>query len=452
MQSQYNMRSPAVKRLMKEAQELSQPTEQYHVQPLDDNLFEWHFTIRGPADSDFDGGIYHGRIILPPDYPMKPPSIILLTPNGRFEIFKKICLSISGHHPESWQPSWSIRTALLAIIGFMPTHGAGAIGSLDYTPEERKVLAKKSQDWKCQNCGAIGHILPPVTQASEKTTQEAKELATQIDFQGEKVKNSDTSADTSKESSETSFANQGTKTSVLSTTPTTASETSTPTTPNAQLTQFPWNAFMAGAPPQMMPPYGLPFPMQYPPGNPNQMVPRFPLPCYAPMFPPQMYPGYNLTNNSGWLPQQPTLNIPPESPKTSASTVISTNSTNTTTSHTTSSSSQLASTNTTTVTSTSTVTTSSPTPSSPPTTRPPPTSTNTDPQTTSTDGPRRRTGASPPPQINPTIRQAFQSANLPPQRSDGKLSLVLIIILICAIGLLVFRRLYLSFEWNLLFR
>lgn len=44
-----------------------------------DNLFEWHFTLRGPEDSDFDGGIYHGRIVLPPDYPMKPPSIILLT-------------------------------------------------------------------------------------------------------------------------------------------------------------------------------------------------------------------------------------------------------------------------------------------------------------------------------------------------------------------------------------
>lgn len=46
---------------------------------LQDNLFEWHFSVRGPPDSDFDGGIYHGRIVLPPEYPMKPPSIILLT-------------------------------------------------------------------------------------------------------------------------------------------------------------------------------------------------------------------------------------------------------------------------------------------------------------------------------------------------------------------------------------
>ena len=37
----------------------------------------------------------------------------------------------------------TVRTVLMAIIGFMPTQGAGAIGSLDYTPQERKVLAKK---------------------------------------------------------------------------------------------------------------------------------------------------------------------------------------------------------------------------------------------------------------------------------------------------------------------
>ena len=69
----------AVKRLMREAQELAEPTYDYFAQPLSDNLFEWHFTVRGPAETEFDGGIYHGRIVLPPDYPMKPPNIIVLT-------------------------------------------------------------------------------------------------------------------------------------------------------------------------------------------------------------------------------------------------------------------------------------------------------------------------------------------------------------------------------------
>ncbi|CAG13478.1 unnamed protein product, partial [Tetraodon nigroviridis] len=49
--------------------------------------------------------------------------------------------------------SLPVRTALIAIIGFMPTKGEGAIGSLDYTPEERKALAKRSQDFTCEACG-----------------------------------------------------------------------------------------------------------------------------------------------------------------------------------------------------------------------------------------------------------------------------------------------------------
>lgn len=43
------------------------------------NMFDWHFTLRGPRDTEFEGGIYHGRILLPSDYPFKPPNIILLT-------------------------------------------------------------------------------------------------------------------------------------------------------------------------------------------------------------------------------------------------------------------------------------------------------------------------------------------------------------------------------------
>ncbi|XP_053300812.1 ubiquitin-conjugating enzyme E2 J1 isoform X2 [Pleuronectes platessa] len=188
MENRYNLKSPAVKRLMKEAAELRDPTEHYHAQPLDDNLFEWHFSVRGPPDSDFDGGVYHGRIVLPPEYPMKPPSIILLTPNGRFEVGKKICLSISGHHPETWQPSWSIRTALIAIIGFMPTKGEGAIGSLDYTPEERRALAKKSQDFCCETCGcSMRSALLALTPNSHPSAEDhkAKELAQQINFKAE---------------------------------------------------------------------------------------------------------------------------------------------------------------------------------------------------------------------------------------------------------------------------
>ncbi|XP_046655308.1 ubiquitin-conjugating enzyme E2 J1-like [Daphnia pulicaria] len=189
MENKYNMKSPAVKRLMREAQELSQPTAEYFAQPVEDNLFEWHFSVRGPADSDFEGGVYHGRISLPPEYPLKPPSIMLLTPNGRFEVNRKICLSISGHHPESWLPSWSIRTALLAIIGFMPSPGMGAIASLDYTQEERQRLAKKSLEFVCPECGKILNLLQEpsqlTTNENEAVQAEAREIAAQVTMKGE---------------------------------------------------------------------------------------------------------------------------------------------------------------------------------------------------------------------------------------------------------------------------
>ncbi|XP_071552477.1 ubiquitin-conjugating enzyme E2 J1-like [Panulirus ornatus] len=176
MEASYNSRCPAVKRLFREAKELHEAAEEYFAQPLDDNLFEWHFTVRGPADSEFDGGVYHGRIIMPADYPMKPPNIIFLTPNGRFETSKKICLSISGHHPETWQPSWSIRTALLAIIGFMPTPANGTIGSLDYTASERAKLAKKSLEYQCPQCGCVSALLKERTSDNKELQEEAREV------------------------------------------------------------------------------------------------------------------------------------------------------------------------------------------------------------------------------------------------------------------------------------
>ncbi|KAH0946621.1 hypothetical protein HN011_000503 [Eciton burchellii] len=177
-EGKYNAKSPAVKRLMREAQELHEATEEYFASPLEDNLFEWHFTVQGPPSTDFEGGVYHGRILLPPEYPMKPPNIILLTPNGRFEINKKICLSISGHHPETWQPSWSIRTALLALIAFMPTPGSGTIGALDYSKEERKKLAEKSLNWKCDTCGKVVDLLSKNSVKKPITEEEQSMLET----------------------------------------------------------------------------------------------------------------------------------------------------------------------------------------------------------------------------------------------------------------------------------
>jgi len=124
----------------------SNPSDDFMSMPLEEDIFEWQFAILGPRGTEFEGGIYHGRIQLPAEYPFKPPSFMMLTPSGRFETQTKICLSISNYHPEHWQPSWSVRTALVALIAFMPTNPGGALGSLDYKKADRHALAIKSRD------------------------------------------------------------------------------------------------------------------------------------------------------------------------------------------------------------------------------------------------------------------------------------------------------------------
>ncbi len=152
----YNPKLPGVRRIMREAFELRESTYQYYAQPLEENIYEWHFTIRGPDETDFQGGVYHGRIMLPNDYPMKPPNFIFLTANGRFDTNRKICLNISGFHPESWQPCWSIRTVLLAIISYLPVPYDGSVGSVNYPSAERKKLAITSRDFSCDTCACGG--------------------------------------------------------------------------------------------------------------------------------------------------------------------------------------------------------------------------------------------------------------------------------------------------------
>ncbi|KAK3078831.1 hypothetical protein LTS18_006514 [Coniosporium uncinatum] len=151
----FNTKSPTVKRIMKEASELANnASTDFHAEPLEDNLFEWHFTLKGPpAPSSFAGGIYHGRIVLPPTYPLRPPSFRFMTPSGRFEANREICLSISGFHEETWQPAWGIRTALVAIRSFMDTDAKGQVGGLESTEAVRKRMAVESVGYRCASCG-----------------------------------------------------------------------------------------------------------------------------------------------------------------------------------------------------------------------------------------------------------------------------------------------------------
>ncbi len=72
------------KRLMKEYKTLqTSPPPFITARPKENNLLECHYVISGPPDSPYSGGQYHGVLLFPTDYPFKPPSIKMFTPNGK---------------------------------------------------------------------------------------------------------------------------------------------------------------------------------------------------------------------------------------------------------------------------------------------------------------------------------------------------------------------------------
>ncbi|EPT05892.1 hypothetical protein FOMPIDRAFT_96587 [Fomitopsis schrenkii] len=159
-----NKNNSAVKRIMQEARELANdPCTDYSAAPLEDDIFEWHCTLRGPSGTEFEGGLYHFRILLPAEYPFRPPSIMMLTPNGRFELNTKICISFTNYHEELWQPAWGVRTAIVGLQGMFPLKGTAAVGvgALEYPVAERKRLAAASREWVCPKCSCPNLELLP---------------------------------------------------------------------------------------------------------------------------------------------------------------------------------------------------------------------------------------------------------------------------------------------------
>jgi ubiquitin-protein ligase len=117
------------------------------VGPLATNLRHWHFSFRGVKNSLYESGIYHGRILLPKDYPTSPPRVQLMTPSGRFKPFADICLSASAFHPESWTPQWTVLSLVHALRLHMltnPQEIGGVMSSVDDTLE----YARRSLIWK----------------------------------------------------------------------------------------------------------------------------------------------------------------------------------------------------------------------------------------------------------------------------------------------------------------
>lgn len=125
------------------------------LKPDLDNILIWYFVVYDLKDTPYQNGFYFGKILLPEEYPFKAPDFIFLTPNGRFEVNKKICTSFSAYHPESYTTAWNILTMMEGLISFMTDEvdesNNSSIGSI-FTPiTVRKTLAINSMSWNKTN-------------------------------------------------------------------------------------------------------------------------------------------------------------------------------------------------------------------------------------------------------------------------------------------------------------
>lgn len=121
-----------------------------HAIPNESNILEWHYVIEGSADTPYHSGFYHGKLIFPSEYPLKPPSVIMLTPNGRFKPNCRLCLSMSDFHPETWNPMWSVSTILTGLYSFM-IETASTLGSIETSDAVKRKLALHSLEFNVKD-------------------------------------------------------------------------------------------------------------------------------------------------------------------------------------------------------------------------------------------------------------------------------------------------------------
>ena len=101
------------------------------------------FQVRGPEDTPYFGGVYHGKLVFPKEFPFLPPAIYMITPSGRFECNIRLCLSISDYHPKQWNPGWSVAAILTGLLSFM-LEDTPTVGSIQTSTHVKRTYARSS--------------------------------------------------------------------------------------------------------------------------------------------------------------------------------------------------------------------------------------------------------------------------------------------------------------------
>eukprot|EP00794_Sanderia_malayensis_P015083 gene15083-16639_t len=97
------------------------------IVPDQENITKVHALVIGPGETPYEGGFFYFFIRCPPDYPIRPPRVRLVTTGSGTVRFNpnlyrngKVCLSILGTwHGPPWSASQSLSSVLISIQSLM---------------------------------------------------------------------------------------------------------------------------------------------------------------------------------------------------------------------------------------------------------------------------------------------------------------------------------------------
>jgi ubiquitin-conjugating enzyme E2 G1 len=130
-------------RLSREYQNLTkEPIDNVSFVVDQSNLLKWKFTILGPHDSPYEGGVYHGVIDFPATYPTNPPKVQFESKLFHPNVYPdgKLCISIlhegndnTGyeHEIERWRPVHNVRTIVLSTISLLNDPNPESAANID---------------------------------------------------------------------------------------------------------------------------------------------------------------------------------------------------------------------------------------------------------------------------------------------------------------------------------
>lgn len=159
----------SISRLSKEFNKLKEdPIDNVNFELKNENFLEWNFTILGPSESPYEGGIYEGIITYPSTYPHDPPSVRFTTPLFHPNVYSgdslgnhkvgDLCISIlhkgtdetSGEHElERWRPIQTVRVIFQSIISLLHDPNADSAANVDAAKmwrDNREGYYKKIRD------------------------------------------------------------------------------------------------------------------------------------------------------------------------------------------------------------------------------------------------------------------------------------------------------------------